>query len=122
MAKSEKPSEDLSTMAGETMKQARGAMENYLNFFQKSMSASPLAGTELNLKLMDYAQQYIGTAFGFAQKLTQAKDLQDLMRIQTEFLQTQMKSLTEQAKDLSETATKAAAGGLKSPFAPFSEM
>ena len=50
-----------------------------------------------------------------AQKLTQTKDLQDLVRIQTEFLQTQMKSLTEQAKELSETATKAAAGAFKGP-------
>jgi hypothetical protein len=116
MAKDEKPSEDLSTMAGQTMKQARGAMENYLDFFQKNMSASPWAGTELNKKVADYAQQNVDTAFGFAQKLTQAKDLQDLVRIQTEFLQTQMKSLTEQAKDLSETATKAAAGPLKGAF------
>jgi hypothetical protein len=113
MAKNDKPSEDLSTVAGQTMKQARGAMENYLDFFQKNMSASPWAGAELNKKVADYAQQNIATAFGFAQKLTQAKDLQDLVRIQTEFLQTQMKSLTEQAKDLSETATKAATGALK---------
>src|ERR1035437_3983992 len=113
MAKDEKPSEDLSTMAGQTMKQARGAMENYLDFFQKNMSASPWAGVELNKKVADYAQQNIATAFGFAQKLTQAKDLQDLVSIQTESLQTQMKSLTEQAKDLSETATKAATGALK---------
>jgi hypothetical protein len=104
------------------MEQARGAMENYLNFFQKSMSASPWAGAELNKKVADYAQQNVATAFEFAQKLTQSKDLQDLVRIQTEFLQAQMKSFTEQAKDLSETATKAATGALKSPFAPFSEM
>jgi hypothetical protein len=55
-----------------------------------------------------------------AQKLTQAKDLQDLVRIQTEFFQTQLKSLTEQAKDLGKTATKAAAGRLKGPFTPSS--
>jgi hypothetical protein len=55
----------------------------------------------------------ISTPLEFAQKLTQARDLQDVLRIKTEFLQTQMKSLTEQAKDLSETATKAAAGALK---------
>ncbi len=73
MAKDEKPSEDLSAVAGQTMEQARGAMENYLDFFQKSMSASPWAGTELNKKMADYAQQNIATAFEFAQKLTQAR-------------------------------------------------
>ena len=77
MAKDEKPSEDLSTIASQTIEQARGAMENYLNFFQKNMSASPWAGTELNKKVADYAQQNVATAFGFAQQLTQAKDLRD---------------------------------------------
>ena len=120
MAKDEKSSEDLSKMASQTMKQASGAMENYLDFFQKSMSASPWAGAEVNKKVADYAQQNVATAFGYAQKLTQAKDLQDVLRIQTEFLTMQMKSLTEQAKDLSETATKAVAGPLKGPFTPSS--
>jgi hypothetical protein len=113
MAKDTKSAEDLSAVAGQTIEQARGAMENYLDFFQKSMSGSPWAGAELNKKVTDYAQQNVAAAFGFAQQLTQAKDLQDVVRIQTEFLQTQMKSLTEQAEDLSETATKATMGALK---------
>ena len=73
-----------------------------------------------NKQVADYVQQNVATVFGFAQQLTQAKDFQDLVRIQTEFLQTQMKLLTEQAKDLSETATKAVAGTLKGPFRPSS--
>jgi hypothetical protein len=81
MENDKKPFEDSSSVAGQTVEQARGAMENYLNFFQKSMSASPWAGTELNKKVADYAQQNVATAFGFAQKLTQAKDLQDVVRI-----------------------------------------
>jgi hypothetical protein len=119
MAKNEKLSEGLST-ADQTMKQAVRATENYLDFFQKSISTSPWAGTELNIKVADYAQQNVATAFRFAQKLTQARDFQDLVRIQTEFFQTQLKSLTEQAKDLSEAATKAVAGALKGPFTPSS--
>jgi hypothetical protein len=113
MAKETKTSEDLSTVAEQTIKQASGAMENYLDLFQKSMSASPWAGTELNKKVADYAQKNVATAFGYAQQLTQAKDLQDVVRIQTEFFQTQLNLLTEQAKDLSETATKATMGALK---------
>lgn len=116
MAKDEKPSEDLSTMAGQTVKQASGAMENYLNIFQKSMSTSPWAGTELSKKMTDYAQQNVASAFGFAQKLTQAKDVQDMVRIQTEFFQTQLKSLTEQAKDLRDAVTRTAASPLKGAF------
>jgi len=118
--KDKNSSEDLSAVAGQTVQQAREAMENYLNFFQKNILASPWASTELNKIVTGYARQNVDSAFGFAQKLTQAKDLQDLLRIQTEFFQTQLKSLTEQAKDIGETATKAVAGALKGPFNPSS--
>lgn len=112
MANDRNSSEDLNAMTQKTMQQAREGMENYLNFFQKNMSASPWATTELSKKVTGYAQQNVDSVFGFAQKLTLAKDLQDLVRIQTEFFQTQLKSLTEQAKDIGETAAKAMKGPL----------
>jgi len=113
MEKNNKISEGMSATVAQTMQQARGAMENYLNFLQKSMSAAPWTGTELNKKVKSYVEQNIANAFGFAEKLTQAKDFQDLVRIQTEFVQMQLKSLSEQAKDLGETATKATTDALK---------
>jgi phasin family protein len=90
-----------------TIELARGAMENYLDFFQKTMFASPWAETDLNKKIQSYAGKNLATTFEYAQKLTKAKDLQELMQIQTEFMQTQVKALSKQANDLGETATKA---------------
>lgn len=113
MDKDKTPSEDMSAMMAQGVEQARSAMENYLKFFQQNMSASPWASTELNNKLTDYARKNVDMAFGFAQQLTQAKNFQDLVRIQTEFFHTQLKSLTEQAKDLGDTTTKAAASAMK---------
>ncbi len=115
MDKGKTPSQDMSATMAQGIEQARGAMQNYLKFFQNSMSATPWASTELNKKLTDYAQQNVDTAFQFAQNLTQAKDLQDLMRLQTEYFQAQLKSLTDQAKELGEAASKAVPGGLKKP-------
>ena len=113
MEKSNKPSENMSATATQTIDQARGAMENYFNFLQKSMAASPWAGTDLSIKVKNYAEQNVASASGFALKLTQAKDFQDVVRIQTEFMQTQLKALSDQAKDLGEIATKAATGAFK---------
>jgi hypothetical protein len=112
--KDKNPAQDMSAMMSQGVEQARGAMEQYLKFFQNGMSASPWASTELNKKMTDYVRQNVDTAFEFAQKLTQAKNLQDLVRIQTEYFQMQLSSLTDQAKDLGDTATKAAAGKTKS--------
>ena len=88
-------------------------MENYLDFFQKTMFASPWAETDLNKKIQTYAGKNLATTFEYAQKLTKAKDLQELTQIQTEFMRGQMKALSEQAKDLGETATKAATEAFK---------
>ena len=87
-----------STVAEQAVQQARGAMEHYLDFFRNAVSASPWAGAELEKQVTDYAQQNVVTAFWFAQKLTQAKDLRELVRIQTQVLETQLISLTYKQK------------------------
>ena len=115
MEKDKQPSPELNAMVAQGIEQARGAVENYLRLFENNMAASPWAGTALNKKVMSYAEQNIMTAFGHAQKLAQAKDLQEVARLQTEFFQAQLKSLTEQAKDIGETAAKAAVNALKTP-------
>ena len=109
----EEKNEAPSGAAEQTIELARKAMENYLDFFQRSMFASPWAQTDLNKKIQSYAGKNLATTFEFAQKLTKAKDLQELVQIQTEFMQTQMKALSEQAQDIGETATNAATSAIK---------
>jgi hypothetical protein len=58
------------------------------------------ANTDLNKKLLKYAEQNVDAAFTFAQKLSQAKNMQDVAKIQTAFMQTQSNALSEQAKEL----------------------
>jgi hypothetical protein len=99
--------------AEQTIELARGAMESYLDYFQKTMFASPWAQTDLNKKIQSYAGKNLATTFEFAQKLTRAKDLQELVQIQTEFMQTQLKAMNEEAKDLGETANKGASSGYR---------
>jgi hypothetical protein len=94
-------------MMEQGIEQARRAMDNYLQFFQKGMSSSPWAGSELNKKITGCVQKNVTTAFDFAQKLAQAKDPLEILRIQIEFFQTQLEVLTEQVKDLGDAATKA---------------
>ena len=113
MAKDEKLSESMSEMVMHGGEEVRKAMENYFSFFQKSISASPLFESDLNKKIRSYTEQNVAAALEFARKLTQAKDFQEFWRIQTEFMQTQLKAFGEQAKDFGETATKTATGAFK---------
>jgi phasin family protein len=111
---------DMSEMVAKTIEQARGAMNNYLQFVQKGMAASPWAGSEQTKRWMDYAERNVAAAFDFAEKIAHAGTFQDVVQLQTEFIQKQMQALSEQAKDLSETATKAAADAFKNPLKPHS--
>ena len=57
---------------------------------------------------MSFAERNISASFDFAQKLLKAKDAKEVMTLQTEYLKNQIAALTEQAKELSQKATKIA--------------
>ena len=120
MAKDAEPLEDLNANAKraveETMAQTRGALDNYFSFIQKAMSSYPSGGTELGEMLKSYAEKNVVAAQEYVNKLSQAKDLQDVIRIQTEFMQTQFNAFTEQTRNLGDTLSKAATRAVKMPF------
>ena len=126
MAKEIEPLETLTANAERAVKQAeqvvektidqtRGALDNYFSFMQKAFSFYPMGGTELTENMNRYTAQNISAARDFVHKLSQAKDFQDIIRIQTEFMQTQFSVFTEQTKSLTEAFTKAATTTVKPP-------
>jgi hypothetical protein len=121
MAKDKEPTEALMGMAKQTAEQITGrtqeATENYFKWLQTTMSVSPWGTADLNKKLLSYATENISAAFGFVQRLSQAKNLEDVVKIQTEFMTAQMNSFNEQAKNIGEIYTKTAAA-MRVPFGP----
>jgi hypothetical protein len=117
MAKDEEPFESVTVTAAQTAKQiteqTQEVMENYFGWLQKTMPALPWSNTNLNRILLNHATQNVTAAFAFVQKLSQAKNFQDVVKIQTEFMETQMTSFNEQAKILGEVYTKAAEDVMK---------
>jgi len=99
---------DLGTAAEETVERLWEAEENLFGAAQKSTSPFPLI-TELNNKLQTYAEQHFSAALRFANEVSQAKEFEDLSRLQIEFIQAEMKSLSEQAVDFTEALFKSAA-------------
>ena len=97
-----KPNDLILSMMTKNLEQARGAMSNYLQFMEKSLSASPLGTNEQVKALNGYVERNVAATFDFSERLMHAKDFQDVVRIQTEFLETQFKVLTDQAKDVVE--------------------
>jgi hypothetical protein len=114
-ANAERAVKQAEQVVGKTIDQTREAWDNYLNFMQKAFSSYPVGGTELAEKMNGYTAQNISAARDFVHKLSQAKDFQDIIRIQTEFMQTQFSVIVEQIKSLTEAFTKAATSTVKPP-------
>jgi hypothetical protein len=101
--------------ADQITKQILEAMENYFGWLQKAMSTYPFpwSNTNLNRTLLSNATQNVIATFMFVHKLSQAKNFQEVVRIQTAFMENQMHSFNEQAKILAEIYSKAAEDSMK---------
>ena len=88
-------------------------MEQYFEFLKKNLSSFPTGGTELGEKFKEYTDKNLTSAQEFLKSLSGAKDFQDVVRIQTEFMNSQLNAFGEQAKGFAEAFTKPAvdAGG-----------
>ena len=106
--------------AEQSLEQARKAVDGFLTQAQKAVTtveaqanAAQSNAKDMGQKAMGFAEQNIANSFEYAQKLVRAKDIQEVMALQQEYLQSQMKAMSEQAKDLGSTASKAAMSAVK---------
>src|SRR6195256_1097437 len=106
--------------AEQSVEQARKAVDGFMTAAQKAVAtAETQAGAvqtsakDVGQKAMGFAEQNITNSFEFAQKLVRAKDIQEVMALQQEYLKSQMQAMQAQAKDLGATATKVAMDAAK---------
>ena len=114
MAKDKQPFEALSETAAQAVEQniprASGAMDNYFSYLQNIWGSN-----DLTEKMKTYTEKNISAYADCVGKLSQAKDFQEVFRIQTEFMQSRFSSFAEQARSLGEAYNKAATQATK-PF------
>jgi hypothetical protein len=108
--------ENMSKFVEQSMNQTQAAMEQYFGFVQSAFSSLPMTSPELMDKIKHFTEENIGTSREFVQQLSRAKDIQDIIRIQSAYMQDQFYALTEQSKSLTETFTKAATSNVQKPF------
>jgi phasin len=102
--------ENARAMLTETLGRLRKASDEYFSLLEKTLGSSPLPVAEQAKQFCSFMQRNVAATFDLGDKLTQAKDMQDALRIQSEFFQDQMRSLTDQTRSMGESAMKAAAG------------
>jgi phasin len=106
---------ELRAMTEKSMEQARVAFNTFMTSAQQALSqfegqakAMQANAKDVSEKAMGFAERNVANAFAFADRLVHAKDVQQVVALQTEFIQAQMKELAEQAKELGEAAAKLA--------------
>jgi hypothetical protein len=107
---------DAKQATEEIAERTQAAMGNYFVWLQNAVSASPWTNMELNKRFMGYATETLNAYVEHSQRLSQAKNFDDAVKIQTEFVQAQMEVFNQRAKELGEIYAKMAVGAASRPF------
>jgi phasin len=106
---------EMRNIAEKSVEQAKQAFDGFITAAHQAVSAlegqaetARKGAKDVTEKAMTFAERNIANSFEFAQQLVRAKDVQEFMRLQADYVRTQMQALTEQAKDLGESTSKAA--------------
>ena len=115
MTKQKTQGDELSAIGKQTMAHAYSAIDYYFDHLKKTVASAPTGGTEFGEKVRACAEQNISATQEFVRDLSYAKDIQDMLRIQMEFMRSQLEAFGEQAKDLREAYIKTASGQMTKP-------
>ena len=107
------PNPDLTELTRQGMEKMQSALSNYFSSLAGAAKGEVESGNEATSAFAQYAGRNVANAVAFAQKLVQAKDVQDLVKVQTDFFKSQMEAVAEQAASVRETAEKASAERLE---------
>jgi phasin len=111
---------ELRAMAARSVEQAKLSFSNYtqaaeeaVSTFEQWVDANQANAQNIRKKAMRFAERNVFSAFDFVQELVRAKDINELIGLQSEFLQLQVQVLGEQVKELGEAATVSVMEGAK---------
>jgi phasin len=106
---------EMRSMAEASFGQARQAFEKFLAGAQQTAGSIEERGEtvragakDIGAKAISYAEKNVQASLDYAQSLLHAKDLSEIMRLHSEYVQAQMRSLAEQASEMGQIVSRAA--------------
>ena len=111
---------EIRAFVEQSVTQAKHAFDGFIQAANKAMGqfegqaqAARGGANEIAHKSMAYAEQNMAATFEFAEKLMQAKDATEVMRLQSDYLGRQMQALSTQVQELGQSAAKMVVDGAK---------
>jgi phasin len=106
---------EMRSVAEASFDQARKAFEKFVATAQaaagtiEERGATVRAGAkDVGARAISYAEKNVQASLDYAQSLLHAKDLTEIMKLHSEYVQTQMRSLAEQASEMGQIVSRAA--------------
>lgn len=107
--------DQMRDFAERSVDQAKKAFDDFMSVTQQAVENMEESATVVrdetsaaNQKAFGFAEEHLNAAFQFAQKLVKAQDLDEMMKLQQDYMKSHMETLGEQARDLSDHAKKTA--------------
>jgi phasin len=92
---------EVRELAEKTIDQAERAFGMFFDAANKSVASVPAPTSEMSRQALSFTQQNMKAAFDNARRLVHAKDLQEAMQIQSEFLKSQFTNAGEHMRQVS---------------------
>jgi phasin len=106
---------EMRAFTEKSVEQAKQAFEGFISAAHRTVGAfegraetARKGAQDIGQKAMEFAERNISTSFDFAQQLVRARDVEEMLRLQADYIRTQMQALAEQAKELGERAGRTA--------------
>ena len=106
---------EMRSMAEASFEQARKTFEKFLDSARatagtiEERNATMRAGAkDLSAKAIAYAERNVQASLDYAENLLRAKDLSEVMRLHSEYVQAQMRALAEQASEMGQAVGRTA--------------
>ena len=111
---------EMRSMAEASFDQARKAFDKFVASTQQTAGSIEERGAtvrasakDISTKAISNAERNVQASLDYAEKLLQAKDLTEVMRLHSEYVQAQMRSLAEQANEMGQIVSRAAMDAAK---------
>jgi phasin len=95
-------------MAEKSVDQAKKAISTFMESASRSVAMVPGPMTDIAKQALTITEANLKASFDHAKNLLQAKDIQEVMQLQSEFLRNQFDVATEQFKKMTGGATSTA--------------
>jgi|SRR4051794_4520001 len=106
---------EMRSIAEASFDQARKTFEKFVDSARQTVGTMEERGAsvrasakDVSAKAISFAEKNVQSSLDYAQTLLHAKDLNEIMRLHSEYVQGQMRTLAEQASEMGQIMSRAA--------------